>query len=83
MASQIGVGAPPGIDPSIDPMLASIERDATLWADVWKKLRRDKRFILAAILIVIFALMGVVPRIFTSMNPNDCNILRSALKPTS
>ena len=59
MASQIGVGAPPGVEPSIDPNLARLERDATLWGDVWKKLRRDKRFILAATLIVIFALMGV------------------------
>ena len=83
MGSQIGVGAPPGIDPALDPSLERIERDATLWGDVWRKLRRDPRFLLAAFLIALFVAMGVIPWIFTGADPNNCDILRSALKPSS
>jgi ABC-type dipeptide/oligopeptide/nickel transport system permease subunit len=80
MASQVGVGPPVGLDPALAPGTAS--RDATLWADVWKKLRRDWRFILSAVLIVVFLLMGLVPRLFTGADPKACNILNSALKPS-
>jgi len=80
MASQIGVGPPPV---ESEPALARIERDATLWGDVWHKLRKDWRFILAATLILVFALMGVVPWLFTRTDPHACDIVNSALKPRS
>jgi len=83
MASQVGVGPPAGLDPALGPSIGAIQRDATLWGDVWKKLRRDWRFIVAGILIVMFALMGIGPRLFTGVNPNDCDILNTALKPSS
>jgi oligopeptide transport system permease protein len=80
MASQVGVGPPAGIDPAATPVLG---RDATLWGDVWKKLSRDWRFVLSAALILIFLAMGLVPRLFTGVDPKDCDILRSALRPSS
>jgi oligopeptide transport system permease protein len=57
-------------------------RDATLWGDVWRKLRRDPRFIISAGLIVLFAVMAIVPRLFTGADPNDCDILRTAIRPS-
>jgi oligopeptide transport system permease protein len=80
MASQIGFGPSAGIDPAVEPALG---RDATLWGDVWKKLRRDWRFILSAGLILVFVSMGLIPRLFTGADPKDCDILRSALRPSS
>jgi oligopeptide transport system permease protein len=62
------------------------ERAATLWGDVWRKLRRDPRFIISAGLIVIFCLMGAVPRLFTSVDPYSakaCNILDTVLRPSA
>src|SRR5438067_6763908 len=82
MASQVGVGPPAGLDPALGPSIGAIERDATLWGDVWKKLRHDWRFILATTLILVFVLMGIVPRLFTGISPNNCEILDSALKPS-
>ena len=76
MASQVGVG--PGV---VEP-IAEVGRDATLWGDVWKKLRRDWRFVLAAGLIAVFVAMGVIPRLFTSTDPQACDILKSSLKPS-
>ena len=78
MASQVGVGPPLGVEP-VD---AELGRDATLWGDVWKKLRRDWRFILSAGLILVFLVMGLVPRLFTGADPKSCDIVRSALKPS-
>jgi oligopeptide transport system permease protein len=80
MASQVGIGPPSGLEPATSPTLG---RDATLWGDVWKKLRGDWRFVLSAGLIVVFVAMGLVPRLFTGADPKDCDILRSALRPSS
>jgi oligopeptide transport system permease protein len=80
MASQIGVGPPAGGDTATAQVLG---RDATLWGDVRKRLRRDWRFILSAGLILIFLAMALVPGLFTSADPQDCDILQSALKPSS
>ncbi len=80
MASQVGIGPPAGADPATSPVLG---RDATLWGDVRKKLRRDWRFILSAGLILLFLAMGLFPGLFTSADPRDCDILQSALKPSS
>jgi oligopeptide transport system permease protein len=57
-------------------------RDATLWGDVWRKLRKDPRFIISAGFIVVFTTMAVFPRLFTGADPNDCDILRSAIRPS-
>jgi oligopeptide transport system permease protein len=66
----------------LDPQVDKQERDATLWGDVWKKLRRDKRFLIAATLILIFLLMGAVPQLFTHADPRQCDILKFAQRPS-
>ena len=57
-------------------------RTATLWGDVWRKLRRDPRFVIAASLIGVFVLMGVFPRLCTAADPNQCDILDTVLRPS-
>jgi oligopeptide transport system permease protein len=69
--------------PATPPAFEEGYRDATLWGDVWKKLRRDPRFILAAFLILLFAVMGVLPRLFSGTDPTACDILKSAGRPSA
>jgi oligopeptide transport system permease protein len=73
-----GVLVPGGPLPGVED-----ERAATLWGDVWRKLRRDPRFIIAAVLIALFVVMGVAPGLFTGVDPNKCNILDTVLRPST
>ena len=59
------------------------QRAATLWGDVWRKLRTDPRFIIATGLIGVFVVMGLVPGLFTGKDPNQCNILNTTLRPSA
>jgi oligopeptide transport system permease protein len=59
------------------------ERAATLWGDVWRKLRRDPRFIIASVLIALFVVMGLAPGLFTGVDPNKCDILDTVLRPNT
>ena len=49
-------------------------KQLTLWGDVWRKLKRDKRFYVAAFLIAIFVLMAIAPFLFLTKDPNACPI---------
>jgi oligopeptide transport system permease protein len=62
---------------------AEDERTATLWGDVWRKLRRDPRFLIAGVLIALFVVMGMAPSLFTRADPNQCDILDTVLRPSS
>lgn len=54
----------------------------TLWGDVWRKLKRDKRFWVAAALIGLFMLMAIAPWVFLPKDPHVCPIVDSALRPS-
>jgi oligopeptide transport system permease protein len=54
----------------------------TLWGDVWRKLKRDKRFWISGSMVVIFVLMALVPFIFFTKDPSACNIHDTALRPS-
>ena len=54
---------------------------ATLWSDVWRKMRRDKRFWVAAVLITMFALMAIAPFLFFTKDPQACPIADFAQRP--
>lgn len=55
----------------------------SLGRDAWEQLRRRPLFIVSAILITIFLLMAVFPRLFTAKDPRDCDLLRSRQLPSS
>lgn len=46
----------------------------TLWGDVWRKLKHDKRFWVAAVLITMFVLMAIAPWLFFTKDPAACPI---------
>lgn len=49
-------------------------RQASLWGDAWRQLRRNPFFILPAVLLVFFTVMAVAPQLFTGGDPYDCNV---------
>ncbi|MGH9001799.1 MAG: ABC transporter permease, partial [Acidimicrobiia bacterium] len=44
---------------------------AGLWSDVWRQLRRNPLFVVPAAIIVLFAVMALVPGLFTGADPRD------------
>jgi oligopeptide transport system permease protein len=66
-----------------DVVHATEVQTVTLWADVWRKLKRDRRFWIASVLITLFVLMAVVPWVFFTKDPRGqaCDILDFAQSP--
>jgi len=60
-------------------------QSVTLWSDVRRKLKRDRRFWIAAVMIAIFVGMAIVPQLFftDSLDPSSCNLSDSTMTPSS
>ena len=56
-------------------------RSATLWGDVWRKLKRDRRFWIATVIIALFVVMAVAPGLLFTKDPNACDIYDFAQSP--
>ena len=52
-------------------------RQASLWSDAWRQLRRSKLFLLAVAILSVLALMAVFPQLFTSGDPRECSLSNS------
>jgi oligopeptide transport system permease protein len=64
-----------------DVVHATESQTVTLWADVWRKLKRDRRFWISTVLIVMFVLMAVAPVLFFTKDPQACDILDFGKRP--
>ncbi len=49
--------------------LLSVEKEAGLFSDAWKQVRRRKLFWVAALMIGLFTVMAIAPAIFTAPSP--------------
>ena len=58
-------------------------RQASLWADAWRELRRNPLFLVASGLILLFGAMAVAPQLFTDADPRNCNLSRSLERPSA
>ena len=58
-------------------------RDAGLWSDAWRQLRRNPLFVGPAVLVALFTLMAVAPGLFTRTDPRACDLSRSLLRPSA
>jgi oligopeptide transport system permease protein len=58
-------------------------RQASLWSDAWRSLRKNPFFLFGATLMVIFVIMSIVPRLFTSVDPRQVDLSRSQEGPSS
>ena len=66
-----------------DVAVASSEKPRSLGRDAWDDLRRRPMFIIALVLIVIFLLMAIVPRLFTAIDPVACDLAKSRATPSA
>ena len=57
-------------------------RQASLWADAWRELRRNPLFLVASALILLFGAMAVAPQLFTGADPRACDLSRSLERPS-
>ena len=56
-------------------------REAGLWSDAWRQLRRNPLFLAPAAVIVLFTVMAVAPGLFTRADPRACDLSHSLLRP--
>ena len=75
-----GEGRAVGIDPELAPAAGEV-RQASLWSDAWRTLRRSRLFVLAAALLLVLALMAAFPQLFTDGDPRDCALANSRAAP--
>ena len=53
----------------------SLGKPRSLWSDAWHDLRRNPIFVISALLILFLILVAVFPSLFTSINPQRCDLL--------
>jgi len=59
-------------------------REATLWSDAWRQLRRRPMFYIPAIAVVILILIALFPQVFArGINPRQCSLTESLLRPSA
>ena len=60
-------------------------RQASLWSDAWRQLRRNKLFLVASLLLLVLTVMAAFPKLFTSIDrPSEggcVNALANSRKP--
>lgn len=49
-------------------------RQASLWSDAWRALRRNPVFVVAAALLALLTLVAAFPSLFTGADPRDCSL---------
>lgn len=57
------------------------ERARGLAGDAWRELRRNPLFWVSVVIVVLFVTMAVAPKLFSGVNPNDCDLDRSLRHP--
>jgi oligopeptide transport system permease protein len=57
-------------------------RQAGLWSDAWRQLRRNPLFLASAAIVATFAVMAVVPGLFTRADPRACDLSQSLVRPS-
>ena len=73
-APSPAVTGPSSGDPNLGPA-------RSLWSDAWDTLRRSPMFWISAALIVFFLLMAMFPQLFTSANPETCDLVHARQPP--
>ncbi len=62
---------------AIDSTTTGDTRQASLWSDAWRELRRNPIFVVASILLVVLTVMAAFPQLFTSTDPKSCDLANS------
>jgi ABC-type dipeptide/oligopeptide/nickel transport system permease subunit len=74
-----GTVTPP--EEAIEP---ATDRQASLWSDAWRSLKRNPLFWIGTFLGVVFVLMALLPQVFArGVDPRDCDLANSNDNPSS
>jgi ABC-type dipeptide/oligopeptide/nickel transport system permease subunit len=75
----------PGLaaEEELEELEAATAAEGGLYADAWKQLRRRPIFVISGILILILITMAIWPGLFTRIDPRDCRLENSLLRPSS
>jgi oligopeptide transport system permease protein len=68
---------------AVEVALEAPVREAGLWSDAWRQLRRNPLFLVPAAVIVLFTVMAVAPGLFTRADPRACDLSHSLLRPSA
>ena len=49
-------------------------RQASLWGDAWRSLRKNPFFVIPALLLIVYTVMAIRPQLFTDGDPLACNV---------
>ncbi|MCL1594703.1 MAG: ABC transporter permease [Actinomycetia bacterium] len=69
--------------PGVAVGLDELPRNASLWGDAWRQLRRQPIFLISAVIIVVLIIISMFPGFFATHDPHQCNLIDSLLKPSS
>ena len=59
-------------------------RQASLWSDAWRQLRRNTLFLASSAMLLVLAVMAAFPQLFTSQSPiAGCELSQSRIAPSS
>ncbi len=61
----------------LDSVTSGDTRQASLWSDAWRQLRRNPVFVIAGALLAVLTVMAVFPQLFTNADPLSCNLANS------
>lgn len=68
------------------PEAAADLRQASLWSDAWRQLRKSKLFVVAAAALLLLAVMAAFPSLFSSISPTEagnCQLADSKVGPSA
>ena len=68
------------------PETAADLRQASLWSDAWRQLRKSKLFVVAAAALLLLAVMAAFPSLFSSISPTEagnCQLADSKVGPSA
>lgn len=74
-------------DPSIAALIAEEENPnegrggGSIWSDAFRTLRRRPEVVIAALVALFFLVVALFPKLFTSQDPQHCNIADSGIHP--
>lgn len=68
--------------PAPEPKKRS-QKDASLWMDTWRSLRKNPWFVVSAVLLLVMIMVALFPQLFTDHNPRDCPLSRSRQEPSA
>ncbi len=57
--------------------LQKLGKPRSLWSDAWHDLRRNPTFVISAVLILFLIVVAIFPSLFTSTNPQRCDLGQS------